>query len=137
MLFLSSALRRLSLTLLAALLTLSACSAGGSPAAAAAEGYLRALVAQDETRLVGLSCAAWEAQARQEVASFDAVTAELTGLTCQEAPPPPDLPAGMTLVTCQGTISASYNGEIQEINLADRGLLLTQEASAWRMCGYR
>jgi len=122
------------LLLLLILSLLSACNgAGGSAGApAAVEGYLGALVSKDENRVINLSCAAWEAQARQEYNSFAAVELKLEGLKCQQVGQEGDY----TLVACSGVMIASYGAEDLEIDVAERNYQVIQESGEWRMCGY-
>lgn len=118
------------------LLILAGCSGGGqsgSGAAGAVEAYNQALVAKDAERLSTLSCADWEQDARTELESFGAVKTTLEDMRCQESGTEGDF----TLVTCSGKISADYNGEILEIDLADHTYQVKMEGGDWRMCGYR
>lgn len=118
------------------LLLLAGCSAGGqsgSGAAGAIEAYNQALVAKDAERLSTLSCAEWEEDARTELESFGAVKTTLEDMRCQESGTEGDT----TLVACTGKISADYNGEILEIDLADHTYQAKLEGGDWRMCGYR
>jgi hypothetical protein len=116
------------------LLILAACStkSAGSPAGAI-EAYNQALVAKNADQLNTLSCKAWEADAKTELDSFSAVNVTLKDQKCQESGKDGDI----TLVSCTGTISADYNGEIMEINLEDHTYQAVQEGGEWRMCGYR
>ena len=124
----------LSLMLAAALL-LAACGgqSKGSPAAQAVEGYLQALVGKDLPKLSTLSCKDWESQATLEMDSFQAVTAQLEGLACKESGQDGDA----TLVTCEGSISATYNNEKQSLPLNTRSYKVVQEGGEWRVCGYK
>jgi len=126
-----------SLLLLAVLLLpiLSACSGSGqtNDAAAAIEAYNQALVAKDANQLSTLSCAAWEADAKNELDSFGAVSARLEEPSCQVS----GKDGEYNLVSCTGKIIADYNGENLEINLADRTYKAINEGGDWRMCGYR
>ena len=100
---------------------------------AAAEGYLQALAEKDVNMMINLSCAAWEAQAKQEFASFDAVDLTLENLQCHES----GQDGEATLVACTGKMIASYRaGEILEIDVADRNYRIVMEGGEWRMCGY-
>ncbi|MBN1147912.1 MAG: hypothetical protein JXA78_11710 [Anaerolineales bacterium] len=121
-------------SLLLLLLALSACNGASSSASApaAVEGYLQALVEKDENRMVNLSCAAWEAQARQEYNSFAAVELKLENLECREA----SQAGEYTLVACSGAMIASYGAEDLEIDVAERNYQAVQEGGEWRMCGY-
>lgn len=106
-------------------------NAGGAPGAV--EAYYQALVAKDSERLATLSCADWEDDARTELESFGAVKTSLESMQCEQSGADGEL----ALVACSGKISADYNGEILEINLADRTYLAREEGGEWRMCGYR
>jgi hypothetical protein len=106
-------------------------STEGAPRAI--EDYLEALVAGDADRLVNLACAAWEADARIEADSFDAVSPTLTGGSCQTAGTEGDY----TLVTCTGAIVATYNDELREFPLEERVYRALFEGGDWRMCGYQ
>ena len=126
---------RLAKTLRLLVLTaglLSACSGGGGSASGAVEAYLEAIVSGDSTRAVNVSCAAAEAQAQTEAASFASVEASLEGLACQEI----GVQGEATLVTCSGKFVAVYNGENTEISLEGRTFQVVQEAGEWRVCGY-
>ena len=116
------------------LLALSACNGAGGSAGApdAVQGYFQALVDKDENRMINLSCAAWEAQARQEYNSFAAVELKLENLECQEAGQAGDY----TLIACSGVMIASYGAEDLEIDVAERNYRAIQESGEWRMCGY-
>jgi hypothetical protein len=120
----------LSLALLAA-----ACSGAAqkSPAAKAVENYWQAMVAQNAETLSQLSCPDWEAQAIMELDSFQAVTARVEGMTCAES----GKDGSDVLVTCQGKIIATYNGEDQELPLDARAVLVRQDGGEWLVCGYR
>lgn len=107
--------------------------AKGNTSTGAVQAYLEALVAKDANKLSELSCKTWEPQAKQELDSFAAVTPTLKDLNCTKAGKGSDA----TLVSCTGKIVASYNGENQEINLADRVFKAVEEGGDWRMCGYK
>jgi len=111
---------------------LAACSKSSEPANAV-KAYFEALAAKDASRLANASCAAWEAGAKTELESFGAVQVTLGEVSCQES----GSDGEFTLVSCSGKISANYNGEILEINLADHTYKTIQEGGDWRMCGYK
>jgi hypothetical protein len=118
--------------LLSAILT--ACAAGGSDGPErAAEGYLNALVAGNGDKIATLSCADWETNAMLELDSFQAVEARLQDLKCEQSGSDGDI----TLVTCQGQIITSYDGEDTPIDLNTRSYEMTQSAGEWLVCGYR
>jgi hypothetical protein len=113
---------------------IAACASQGSTGASGAiTTYIKSLVAKDANQLVNSSCSAWEANARQELRTFDAVTVTLQDLKCQEA----GQDGETTLVSCSGKIVANYGNEVLEINLSDRDYQAITEGGEWRMCGYR
>jgi hypothetical protein len=101
--------------------------------AKAIEGYIQALVAQDATQVINLSCADWEDDAQIELDSLTAVSAAVENLSCQET----GKDSSDALVECTGKIVFDYNGEKQELDVAGRGFVARQEDGIWRMCGYR
>ncbi len=104
-----------------------------SGAAKAIENYLTALITSRKLDSVrSASCAAWEREAKIDFDSFQAVTAKLDGMTCQEA----GKDGIFTLVNCKGKILVTYQNENQTLNLADKTYLAVQEGE-WKMCGYR
>lgn len=125
---------RTTLLVVLSLLAFTGCSnKTQNGAAAAIEAYTQALVAKDAERLATLSCADWEDDAKTELESFGAVKTSLENVQCEQSGTDGEL----ALVACSGKISADYNGEILEINLADRTYLAREEGGEWRMCGYR
>jgi len=118
--------------LIFAAVMLAACGDSGS-APQVVEDYLEALVAGDADRLVTLSCAEWEADARLEADSFGAVSPTLEGGTCEVSGTEGDY----TLVACTGSISATYNGEQRQFPLDEQIYRVVFEGGEWRMCGYQ
>ena len=113
---------------------LAACAATNADAPArAVEGYLNALVAKDADRLSTLSCGEWEDDALLELDSFQAVTARLEGLACEQTGTDGDT----ALVLCNGKIVATYNDEDQELDLSVRTYQVVQEGGEWLVCGTR
>ena len=106
---------------------------GSSSPAGAIEGYLQALVAKDEVAAANLACSDWEAQARAEALSFDAVEVRLEGVECQAGVTSADT----TAVTCVGKILANYGVEDQEIDLGSRTYRAVRQDGTWLMCGYQ
>jgi len=129
--------RRIFLILLltsALAILLAGCSQEStSDAPSAIKAYIEALVSQDEALLVNASCADWEDDAILELDSLSAVSVSLENLACTETAQEGET----TLVACTGSLIANYNGEDQEIDLADRTYVAVQEDGEWRMCGYR
>ncbi|MEP7294169.1 MAG: hypothetical protein ABI835_20445, partial [Chloroflexota bacterium] len=86
----------------------------GDPAAAV-ETYLTALVANDTDALPQLICPAYESGARTEFDSFGAVGgAALDGVDCTAGAANGDSAS----VTCTGSITFTYNGENQSLELS-------------------
>jgi hypothetical protein len=128
--------RLVLIILLAASTLLAACAApgsGGSPAVQAVQAYLQALVSKDAAKLSNQSCKAWESDAILEMDSFQAVTATLEGVSCQET----GKDGSTSLVNCKGNIVATYNNEKQNLDLSPRTYKVVQEGGEWRVCGYQ
>lgn len=125
-------MRRLTVLILALLLAalLAACADEGSPSEAI-EAYLKAKVASDADELAKLSCAAWEANAAQDALSFKSVKAELQDMSCKAG----DKDGDATLVTCEGRISAEYDGETRTQDLSAVTYRAVKEDGEWKMCG--
>jgi hypothetical protein len=111
-------------------LALAACANEGS-ASGAVENYLKAKIASDEDKLIGLSCKDWEAQALLDAAPFESVDAEFEGMSCKET----GKQDNFTLVTCEGTLSFEYQGELREQNLSEISYFAIKENGEWKMCG--
>lgn len=121
-------------TLLLTAIFLTACASNNADATAqAVEDYLNALVAKDADRLSTLSCGEWEDEALLELDSFQAVTARLEGLTCEQTGTDGDT----ALVLCKGNIVATYNDEDQELDLSVRTYQVVEEGGEWLVCGTR
>ncbi len=102
-------------------------------AAAAVTRYLEALADKNEIGMVNASCIAWESQARQEYASFAAVTVSLKDVRCTVL----NQSEGTAQVSCDGQIIANYGAEDLVIELNERMYLVVDEGGEWRMCGYQ
>lgn len=130
-------MRKISLIVLVIIVStmfLTACASGNENAPAkAVEDYLNALVAKDENRLSTLSCGEWEDDALLELDSFQAVTARLDGLACEQT----GTDGEAALVLCQGKIVATYDNEDQELDLSVRTYQVVQEGGEWLVCGVR
>lgn len=125
-------MKRILLFTIFASLLLAAC--GTSSAAGpekAVEAYLNALNEKDPTRISTLSCAEWEAMALMELDSFQAVSTTIEGLSCEQT----GTDGAHALVTCQGRIIASYNGELQEFDLSARTYIAENSSGEWLVCG--
>jgi hypothetical protein len=115
-------------------LTLLACASNNDNAPVqAVEDYLNALVEKDANRLTTLVCGEWEDEALLELDSFQAVTARLEGLACEQTGTDGDT----ALVLCNGNIVASYNNEDQQLDLSIRTYQVVEEGGEWLVCGTR
>ena len=125
--------RRILLLVFLLMFVLSACSQSSSPSDVI-ENYLAALVAKDDVLAINLSCAAWEANAKADGASFEGVEVTLEDASCTVMSED-----GQTgVVACKGKFVFSYaGGEAEEIGLDRRDYLVSFEGGDWRMCGYQ
>ncbi len=124
-------MKHLKLITILLILALGAAGCGARDATGTIEEYLRAKVEDsDEAKLVNLSCAAWEAEARTDAASFGSIDAKIEGLACKEA----GTEDGYTLVRCEGTINAVYNGENRALPVGGPYRALREDGE-WKMCG--
>lgn len=115
-------------------LLLPACASDNENAPVqAVENYLNALIEKDENRLTTLSCGEWEDDALLELDSFQAVTARLDGLACEQT----GTDGETALVLCNGNIVATYNNEDQQLDLSVRTYQVVQEGGEWLVCGTR
>ncbi|MCC6805338.1 MAG: hypothetical protein IT319_20835 [Anaerolineae bacterium] len=110
------------------LIALAGCSQSGDPGAAMVK-YLEARATADADAIRGLSCAAWEGQAVAQADSFRSMNARLEDVTCRQSGTDGDF----TLVTCDGKIVTTYNGENREWALGT--YRMAQEDGEWKMCG--
>ncbi len=125
--------KSLFLFFLLAALILSACGASSNDAAAkAVENYYQAVVAKDADKAAAFSCADWETNAKMEVDSLQSVEAELTDFSCSVT----GKDGNYTLVTCEGEISMSYNGEAQSLDLSRSTYQVIRQNGDWLFCGY-
>lgn len=101
-------------------------------ASLAVERYLGALVARDLNSMIAASCSDWEADARVEFDSFNAVSLQLENLQCRQTRGQDEF----ALVTCTGSLIANYGAEQLEIDVANRTFRVINQGGEWRMCGY-
>ncbi len=123
------------LTMLGFSIIFSACGAeaGSNGAAEAVEGYVNAIVSNDEAKLISLSCADWESNALIELDSFQLVTITLDDFACQQT----GTDGEFALVDCQGKMLLSYNNEAQELDLSTRTYQVVEQGGDWLVCGVR
>jgi len=111
---------------------LAGCQSDPAAAATAIEGYLAARVDSNVDAMTRLSCLDWEAQAQVEAASFAAMDAQLDGVSCTVTGADGDY----TLVSCQGQIVTTYQGESRTWSVSDHPYRALLDDGEWRMCGY-
>lgn len=128
-----SVILKISVALLC-LIGLSACTQQQQDTPiAAVQSYVNARVAADEAKLKALTCKDLESQAETEAASFKSMNAKLDGLTCTQS----GTDGNFTVISCQGTITTTYNGESTPRSLAGRNFLTVKEDGQWKVCGYQ
>lgn len=109
-------------------LILSAC-ASDQTADQAILNYLQAMLDGDESRVVSLACAEWEAQANVQVSSFGSLDASLEDASCEVNGTDGDY----TRVVCSGHIAVVYGEEEEKLPLGNYRAI--QEDGEWKMCG--
>jgi hypothetical protein len=113
-------------------LSLLACSQVDDVPARIVENYYQALVDKDQARMLSNSCADWETTAIFEYDSFVSVKTELVDFKCQSILQEDNV----AYVTCEGAISASYDGEIRQFPLDEQTFSVVNQGGEWFMCGY-
>lgn len=116
------------LILLGLLLILAACAEEGDPTKVV-EDYLKARVESNADSLQKLACPEWEAQAIAQADSFRSMNARLENLSCRQSGEDGEY----KLVTCDGKIVTTYEGETREWPLGTYRTL--QVDDEWKMCG--
>ena len=119
-------------TLLAVLLFLIACQSNASPAARAVESFLGALADKDEALLLSHTCPDYEMDALLEFDSLALVETSLKDVSCQQTGSEGDA----ALVTCSGSLEASYGGEMRSFDLSERAYRVVESGGDWLVCGY-
>ena len=125
--------RYIMLLILLAFMVVTCQKSQSSDASSVAVDYFHALLEKDTNQAVNLSCAAWEEQAQIDADTYAINPATAENIQCKVA----GKDGEANLVSCTGKLVLDYNGEKQEINLADRTYRVVQESSEWRMCGYK
>lgn len=100
---------------------------------AVVESYIKSWVAKNDVTLSMLSCSEWEMDALMDLDSFQAFEVRLDGLTCENV----GSDGVNSLVKCQGTIIATYNGEDQNIDLSSRTYKVIDQSGEFLVCGYQ
>src|SRR5688572_29528044 len=117
------------LMLLVMLLTACAKEAEETDPSDTVESYMKALVEGNEDNLRSLSCPAREEESLMRADSFQSVDPRLEGLSCQRSGESGD----DAIVTCEGSIVATYDGEEREVALTS--YLVTEIDGEWKWCG--
>ncbi|MCJ7519678.1 MAG: hypothetical protein MUO42_08415 [Anaerolineaceae bacterium] len=95
--------------------------------------YLKALTEKDKTKVINLSCKAWEEQASLEVDALLSVGASLNNVQCQVN----DTEGDFQKVNCSGKLDLTYNDEVRSIDLSPRIYSMVLEDGQWRVCSYK
>jgi hypothetical protein len=117
-------------------LILTACQSAppdSSKAAKSVESYLQARVSGNVEQMIGLSCGAWESNARLEAQSIQGRSPKLENLVCETQ----QVEGDQSTVSCNGKIVTSYDGEQREVDLAKSKFKLIAQGGEWRICGYK
>jgi outer membrane lipoprotein-sorting protein len=122
--------RMIFITVLIAFL-LVACTSASTPEKAV-ETYFESISEKDASRLSTITCKDWEADALMMLDSFNAVSTSLESLSCRQT----DTGAnGNIIVSCDGKLVASYNGELQEFDLSAQEYIVENSTGEWLVCG--
>ncbi len=131
-------MKKTILTLLALLIlcSLGACStpkkeSSDSPARPV-EAFYNAIVSQKRDEVGSIACSAWEKDALREVDAFMGVKSELKDFSCTVKEQGSD----EAIVTCKGSIAASYGAEITNFPVDNKDHKVIKEQGEWRICGY-
>lgn len=113
---------------------LSACSkkSDSGEAVKPVETFYNAIVSQNRDRVSSITCADWEKDALREVDAFMGVKSELKDFSCSVS----ESGDNEAVVTCKGSIAASYGTEITDFPLDNRSHKVIKEKGEWRICGY-
>ncbi|MFZ5858259.1 MAG: hypothetical protein ACOYZ6_15645 [Chloroflexota bacterium] len=114
------------------LLLLTACQGGESPAERSTLNYLQALAEKDQARLQSYTCPEFEMEALLELDALALVQTDLENVTC-------DLLSSngqSAQVACTGSITMTYSGEAQRIDLSARTYSVVHDRESWLVCGY-
>lgn len=101
-------------------------------AAKPVEAFYNAIVTQNRDKVSSIACADWEKDALREVDAFMGVKSELKDFSCSVSEPADN----EAIVTCKGSIAASYGTEITTFPLDNRSHKVIKEQGEWHICGY-
>lgn len=125
----------ISLFIILCIAGLAACSApkkNSSEAAKPVEAFYNAIVTQNRDQIGSIACSAWEKDALREVDAFMGVKSELKDFSCTVSEEGKD----EAVVTCTGSIAASYGAEITDFPVSGKNHKVIKEQGEWRICGY-
>ena len=113
---------------------LSACSkkSDSGEAVKPVEAFYNAIVTQNRDKIGSITCADWEKDALREVDAFMGVKSELKDFSCSAS----ESGEKEAVVTCKGSIAASYGTEITNFPLDNRSHKVIKEQGEWHICGY-
>ncbi|MDP2965665.1 MAG: hypothetical protein Q8N39_06460 [Pelolinea sp.] len=131
-------MRKLSLIVVSSLVILNVVLSGCSAVSKlnpsdVTYAYLKALAEKDKTKVINLSCKAWEEQASLEVDALLSVGAGLNNVQCKVTGSEGDF----QLVNCSGKLDLTYNDEVRSIDLSPRIYSMSLEDGQWRVCSYK
>ena len=116
------------------IVVLSGCSAANkSNPSDATYAYLKALAEKDKTKVINLSCKAWEEQSSLEVDALLSVGASLNNVQCKVN----GSEGEFQMVNCSGMLDLTYNNEVRSIDLSSRTYSMALEDGQWRVCSYK
>ena len=117
----------LFLLLALAALAVACSSSSGSDPAQTVENYLQAKADSDADTIRQLLCSEMESAFERESRTFESVTGvHIEGMSCQQVGESP-------VVTCEGSILATYGTEETEFPLASYRVV--EEDGEWKWCG--
>lgn len=96
------------------------------------EAFYNAIVTQNRDKVSSITCADWEKDALREVDAFMGVKSELKDFSCSVS----ESSDNEAVVTCKGSIAASYGTEITDFPLDNRSHKVIKEQGEWHICGY-
>ena len=119
-------MKKFVVVLMLFMLLAAACSSSSDPAQTV-EKYMQAKADADADTIRQLLCSEMENVFERETRTFESVTGvHIEGMSCQQA-------GDSQVVSCQGTIIATYGTEDTEFPLASYRVV--EEDGEWKWCG--
>lgn len=121
-------MKRIAILFVISLIFLVACSSpSGTDPAQTVEKYMQAKADADAGTISQLLCSEMESVLERESRTFESVSGvHIEGMSCQQA-------GSNQVVTCEGTIVATYGTEDTEFPLATYRVV--EEDGEWKWCG--